>query len=172
MGGVIKRPKTEAGVRGAAAKIDFVASEHRVLLGNVPIDAGHAEILGCRLRAYKVVDADFAVGAGQEPSVGLRVKGQHRSRSRIHYTRSAAVVLDKVWTRHVIHRGGIQQLPNSLIVHEEEYFVLFDRPAEGAAILVSAEFRHRSAVKEAAAIEGAVPEEFISRTMEIVRARF
>src|SRR5208282_5221659 len=115
-------------------------SEERVFLGNSPIDADHAEILGCRLRPYKVVDADVAVGASQEPSVGKRVEGQHRGRSRVDRTRrGGAVVLEKVWTRHVIHSGGIQQLPNSLEVGEEEYLVLLDRAANGAAILVSAE---------------------------------
>ncbi len=61
MGGVIDWPKTEAGIGGAVAEIGLVACEERVFVGNIPIDAGHAEILGRCLRAYKVIDADVWV---------------------------------------------------------------------------------------------------------------
>src|SRR5579862_1326884 len=111
MGGVICWPKPQAGIGGAVAEIGLVACEEPVLVGNIPIDSSHAEILGRVLRAYKIINADVGI-AIEQSSVWSRVEGQHLGRSRVYHTplRSGAVILDKVCGRHVIHRGGIEHL--------------------------------------------------------------
>src|SRR3984957_18145667 len=139
MGVVVERPEPETGIRGAAAEIGLVACEERVFVGNVPVDAGHAEILGGCLRAYVIVDADLGV-ALEQSTVGSRVKGQHSGRSRIDDAGGAAVVGDISWSRHVVDVRGIQHLLNSFIVHEEKNLVLLDGAAQSSAELVSTEW--------------------------------
>ena len=66
VGDVEGRPKTQAGIGGPGSEIGLIPHEQRVFVGDVPIDAGDAEILGRILRAHKVVYADIGV-ARHEP---------------------------------------------------------------------------------------------------------
>ncbi len=73
---------------------------------------------------------------------------------------------------HEVDVGGVQHLPDSFVIDEEEHFVLFDGSAQSSAELVAAERRRRAGVEEAARIQIAVAEELVERTVKFVGARF
>ena len=70
--------------------------------------------------------------------------------------------------------GGSRQafkLPQPFIIAKEECFIFLDRTANGTAELIAAKRRDVVPVKKIPRVEGAVPDEFVSCSVKLVRAR-
>src|SRR5262245_48348882 len=94
----------------------------------------------------------------------------HKTASGTSRQKSSACV--GIW--HGDDSGFAEALPKSFIIPKEEHPVALDWPTDGAAKLISAERRDRIvwSIEKVLRIHAAVTEEFICRSMKIVRARF